>query len=93
MAALSREKALALPLLLALMYLCFCRHVDISSFIGKLPQGTSTTDFSTADASGSTSQATNILEAIEVRWVALRISLIELTDMIHRLFRPERICC
>ena len=39
--------------------------VDISPFINQLPQGRSTTDFSTANASGSTSQAANIIEALE----------------------------
>ena len=39
--------------------------VDISPFINQLPQGRSTTNFSTANASGSTSQAANIIEAIE----------------------------
>ena len=39
--------------------------VDISPFIDRLPQGISTKSFSTANASGSTSQAANILEAIE----------------------------
>ncbi|MGD1950866.1 MAG: ABC-ATPase domain-containing protein [Leptolyngbyaceae cyanobacterium] len=39
--------------------------VDISPFIERLPQGVSTQVFSTANASGSTSQAANILEAIE----------------------------
>ncbi len=39
--------------------------VDISPFIDQLPQGISTKSFSTTNASGSTSQATNILEAIE----------------------------
>ena len=39
--------------------------VDISPFIGSLPQGKSTTEFSTPNASGSTSQAANIMEAIE----------------------------
>ena len=39
--------------------------VDISPFINHLPQGRSTTEFSTANASGSTSQATNIIEALE----------------------------
>ena len=41
------------------------RDMDISAFIGNLPFGRSTTAFSTADASGSTSQAANIIEAIE----------------------------
>lgn len=39
--------------------------VDISPFINHLPQGRSTTDFSTQNASGSTSQAANIIEALE----------------------------
>ncbi|HEY9865209.1 MAG TPA: ABC-ATPase domain-containing protein [Candidatus Obscuribacterales bacterium] len=39
--------------------------VDISAFINQLPQGRSTTQFSTENASGSTSQATNIMEALE----------------------------
>jgi predicted ABC-class ATPase len=40
-------------------------NVDISPFINHLPQGRSTTQFSTPNASGSTSQAANILEALE----------------------------
>ncbi|HEY9642964.1 MAG TPA: ABC-ATPase domain-containing protein [Coleofasciculaceae cyanobacterium] len=40
--------------------------VDISPFINRLPQGRSTQHFSSADASGSTSQAANIMEALEV---------------------------
>ncbi|MEC4983462.1 MAG: ABC-ATPase domain-containing protein [Oscillatoria sp. PMC 1068.18] len=39
--------------------------VDISPFINQLPQGRSTTNFTTANASGSTSQAANIIEALE----------------------------
>lgn len=39
--------------------------VDISPFINQLPQGRSTRQFSTANASGSTSQAANIIEALE----------------------------
>ncbi len=39
--------------------------VDISPFIGTLPSGGSTARFSTDNASGSTSQAANIVEAIE----------------------------
>ncbi len=39
--------------------------VDISAFINQLPQGRSTTEFSTKNASGSTSQAANIMEALE----------------------------
>jgi predicted ABC-class ATPase len=40
--------------------------VDISPFINNLPLGQETTFFSTEDASGSTSQAANIIEALEV---------------------------
>ena len=39
--------------------------VDISPFINHLPRGRSTTKFSTTNASGSTSQAANIIEALE----------------------------
>jgi predicted ABC-class ATPase len=39
--------------------------VDISPFIGALPNGADTRRFSTANASGSTSQAANIVEALE----------------------------
>lgn len=41
--------------------------VDISSFIKNLPFGTDTTCFTTADASGSTSQASNIVEVSSMR--------------------------
>ena len=41
------------------------RHTDISMFINDLPNGRDTKDFSTADASGSTSQAAGIVEAVE----------------------------
>jgi predicted ABC-class ATPase len=40
--------------------------VDISAMIGDLPGGRSTEDFSTPNASGSTSQAANIAEALEI---------------------------
>lgn len=40
--------------------------VDISPFINHLPLGKSTVNFSTPNASGSTSQAANIIEALEV---------------------------
>jgi len=39
--------------------------VDISAFIGELPGGRDTARFSTEDASGSTSQAANLVEALE----------------------------
>ncbi|MFP4474312.1 MAG: ABC-ATPase domain-containing protein [Desulfatibacillaceae bacterium] len=41
------------------------RRVDIGPFITNLPDGTDTSAFSTDNASGSTSQATNIVEAVE----------------------------
>ncbi|MGH2541864.1 MAG: ABC-ATPase domain-containing protein [Ardenticatenaceae bacterium] len=41
-------------------------RVNISPFISNLPYGRSTTAFSTDDASGSTSQAANIVEAVDV---------------------------
>ena len=40
--------------------------VDISPFINYLPQGRDTTQFYTKNASGSTSQAANIIEALEL---------------------------
>lgn len=41
------------------------QKVDISMFINNLPNGKDTTSFSTEDASGSTSQAANVVEAME----------------------------
>ena len=41
------------------------RDVNISMFINDLPNGKDTTCFSTPDASGSTSQAAGVLEAVE----------------------------
>ncbi|TDH74272.1 hypothetical protein CCR75_006349 [Bremia lactucae] len=46
---------------------------DISAFIDNLPFKQDTTHFSTADASGSTSQAANIVEALEVGATTLLI--------------------
>ncbi len=43
----------------------FIKNVDISMFINDLPNGRDTHDFSTKDASGSTSQAAGIVEGIE----------------------------
>lgn len=40
-------------------------HEDISNFIRNLPNKKSTKDFLSEDASGSTSQATNVVEALE----------------------------
>lgn len=41
------------------------QKVDISMFINNLPNGKDTSCFSTEDASGSTSQAANVVEAME----------------------------
>ena len=41
------------------------QNTDISMFINHLPNGKDTTHFFTADASGSTSQAANVVEAME----------------------------
>lgn len=41
------------------------KKVDISMFINHLPNGKDTRSFSTEDASGSTSQAANVMEAME----------------------------
>lgn len=41
------------------------RHTDISMFINDLPNGKDTKAFYTEDASGSTSQAANTIEAVE----------------------------
>ncbi|WP_327083434.1 ABC-ATPase domain-containing protein [Streptoalloteichus hindustanus] len=40
-------------------------RVDVSPFVAHLPTGADTTDFSTDNASGSTSQAASIVEAVE----------------------------
>ena len=47
--------------------------VCIAPFINNIPMGKSTTSFSTGDASGSTSQAANIMEALEMGASALLI--------------------
>lgn len=41
-------------------------NCNISAFVDNLPLGRSTTDFTSDDASGSTSQAANLLEALEI---------------------------
>ncbi len=47
------------------------QNVDISAFINNLPHGRSTDQFCSEDASGSTSQAANITEALELGATAL----------------------
>ena len=62
--------------------------VDISAMIGELPGGHSTQDFSTANASGSTSQAANIAEAIEAGTSLLLVD--EDTSATNFMIRDER---
>lgn len=62
--------------------------VDISPFINNLPLGKSTEAFSTEDASGSTSQAANIVEAIEVDARVLLID--EDTSATNFMIRDQR---
>jgi predicted ABC-class ATPase len=62
--------------------------VDISPFIGSLPQGKSTQQFSTANASGSTSQAANIIEAIEAGAAVLLVD--EDTSATNFMIRDRR---
>ena len=40
-------------------------HINISPFINDLPNKKDTVNFSTEDASGSTSQAANVVEAVQ----------------------------
>ena len=62
--------------------------VDISATIGPLPGGRSTEDFSTPNASGSTSQAANIAEALEVGTSLLLVD--EDTSATNFMIRDER---
>ncbi len=62
--------------------------VNISPFIGSLPQGKSTQNFSTPNASGSTSQAANIIEAIEAGATALLVD--EDTSATNFMIRDRR---
>lgn len=62
--------------------------VDISAMIGDLPGGQSTADFSTPNASGSTSQAANIAEALEVGTSLLLVD--EDTSATNFMVRDER---
>jgi len=63
-------------------------NVNIKPFISKLPFGKETESFSTDDASGSTSQAANILEALEVGADALLID--EDTTATNFMIRDHR---
>jgi predicted ABC-class ATPase len=63
-------------------------HVDISSFIDNLPLNRDTKRFSTENASGSTSQAANIMEALHC---GARVLLIdEDTSATNFMIRDER---
>ena len=62
--------------------------VDISAMIGTLPGGRTTEDFSTPNASGSTSQAANIAEALEIGTSLLLVD--EDTSATNFMIRDER---
>lgn len=62
--------------------------VDISPLIGNLPTGADTRRFTTTNASGSTSQATNLAEALEARASALLID--EDTSATNFMIRDAR---
>jgi predicted ABC-class ATPase len=64
------------------------QKVDISPFINNLPFGQKTEDFSTEDASGSTSQAANTIEALEVGAQVLLID--EDTSATNFMIRDHR---
>lgn len=66
----------------------FVEKVDINPFISGLPLGKDTKAFCTEDASGSTSQAANIMEALEV---GARVLLVdEDTSATNFMIRDER---
>ncbi len=62
--------------------------VNISPFISNLPYGADTRQFSSEDASGSTSQAANIMEALEVGSSVLLVD--EDTSATNFMIRDER---
>ncbi len=64
------------------------KRVDISNFIRELPSGIGTEDFSTEDASGSTSMAASISEALEVGVSLLLID--EDTTATNFMIKDER---
>ncbi len=66
----------------------FVCGVDISPFIDNLPNGTDTVNFSTQNASGSTSQAANIMEALEAGAKVLLVD--EDTSATNFMIRDER---
>ena len=60
------------------------KDTDISMFINDLPNGKDTKTFSTEDASGSTSQAANVVEAMEAGAAALLIDDTSATNFMVR---------
>jgi predicted ABC-class ATPase len=66
----------------------YIEQVDISPFINNLPGGKSTTHFSTENASGSTSQAANVMEALEAGASTLLID--EDTSATNFMIRDQR---
>ena len=66
----------------------FIEDVDISAFIRNLPFGKDTRRFSSPDSSGSTSQAANIMEALEVGAKLLLVD--EDTSATNFMIRDER---
>lgn len=65
---------------------------DISAFISNLPFGTDTSSFSTEDASGSTSQAANCIEAIEIgAWLLLIDEDTSATNFMVRDMRMQQL--
>lgn len=66
----------------------FVCGTDISPFIQNLPNGTDTRCFTTQNASGSTSQAANIVEALEVGAKVLLVD--EDTSATNFMIRDER---
>lgn len=66
----------------------YIERVDISPFINNLPGGQSTQHFSTPNASGSTSQAANVMEALEAGATTLLID--EDTSATNFMIRDQR---
>jgi predicted ABC-class ATPase len=66
----------------------YVNNVNISDFIGELPGGIDTRHFSSSNASGSTSQAANIVEALEVGATCLLMD--EDTCASNFMIRDER---
>ncbi|MEZ9231647.1 P-loop domain-containing protein [Vibrio amylolyticus] len=63
-------------------------HLNLSNYINHLPMGKDTTDFTTQDASGSTSQAAWLQESIEAGTHAILID--EDTSATNFMIRDER---